>query len=93
VHLPSGRTYHVRFNPPKNEGVDDVTGEPLVQRDDDKEETVRKRLEVYRQQTRPLVDYYSQWAASGDAQAPRYRKISGVGTVEEIKARLFDAVK
>ncbi|MBX6317399.1 adenylate kinase [Pigmentiphaga sp.] len=93
VHLPSGRTYHLRFNPPKNEGVDDITGEPLVQRDDDKEETVRKRLEVYRQQTRPLVDYYSQWAASGDPQAPRYRKISGVGTVEEIKARLFDAVK
>jgi len=93
VHLPSGRTYHLRFNPPKNDGVDDVTGEPLVQRDDDKEETVRKRLEVYRQQTRPLVDYYSQWAASGDAKAPRYRKISGVGTVEEIKTRLFDAVK
>ncbi|MPS26571.1 MAG: adenylate kinase [Alcaligenaceae bacterium] len=92
VHLASGRTYHLRFNPPKNAGVDDVTGEPLVQRDDDKEETVRKRLEVYRQQTRPLVDYYSQWA-DGDAKAPRYRKISGVGSVEEIKTRLFDALK
>ncbi|MDX3904225.1 MAG: adenylate kinase [Pigmentiphaga sp.] len=93
VHLPSGRTYHLRFNPPKNDGVDDISGEPLVQRDDDKEETVRKRLEVYRQQTRPLVDYYSQWASSGDTQAPRYRKISGVGSVEEIKTRLFDALK
>lgn len=93
VHLASGRTYHLRFNPPKKEGVDDVTGEPLVQRDDDKEETVRKRLEVYRQQTRPLVAYYSRWAESGDAPAPRYRKISGVGSVEEIKARLFDALK
>ncbi|GAA4343141.1 adenylate kinase [Pigmentiphaga soli] len=93
VHPASGRTYHVRFNPPQKEGVDDVTGEPLVQRDDDKEETVRKRLEVYRQQTRPLVDYYSRWAASGDPAAPRYRKISGVGSVDEIKARLFDALK
>ena len=93
VHLASGRTYHLRFNPPKNPGVDDVTGEPLVQRDDDKEETVRKRLEVYRQQTRPLVDYYSQWAASGDSKAPRYRKISGVGSVDDIKTRLFDALK
>jgi len=93
VHLASGRTYHLRFNPPKNAGVDDVTGEPLVQRDDDKEETVRKRLEVYRQQTRPLVDYYSQWAAEGDAKAPRYRKISGVGSVDEIKTRLFDALR
>ncbi|VCU71317.1 Adenylate kinase [Pigmentiphaga humi] len=93
VHLASGRTYHLRFNPPKNAGVDDATGEPLVQRDDDKEETVRKRLEVYRQQTRPLVDYYSQWAAAGDAKAPRYRKISGVGSVDDIKTRLFDAVK
>src|SRR5881394_4241067 len=74
VHLASGRTYHVKFNPPKAEGKDDATGEPLVQRDDDKEETVRKRLEVYRAQTRPLVDYYGKWAASGEAAAPRYRK-------------------
>lgn len=92
VHQPSGRSYHLRFNPPKNEGVDDVTGEALIQRDDDKEETVRHRLSVYRDQTRPLVDYYSGWADSGEAAAPRYRKISGVGTVEEIKRRLFDAL-
>ena len=93
VHLTSGRTYHVRFNPPKQEGLDDVTGEPLVQRDDDKEETVRKRLSVYREQTRPLVDYYSRWAEAGEPGAPRYRKISGVGSVDDIKKRLFDAVK
>jgi adenylate kinase len=93
VHPASGRTYHIRFNPPKKEGVDDVTGEPLVQRDDDKETTVRKRLEVYRQQTRPLVDYYSKWAEAGDARAPRCKKISGVGSVDDIKKRLFDALK
>ncbi len=87
AHLPSGRTYHVTFNPPKVAGQDDVTGEPLVQRDDDKEETVRKRLQVYQQQTRPLVDYYSRWAASGDAQAPRYARISGTGSVDAITAR------
>ena len=89
----SGRTYHIKFNPPKQEGIDDVTGEPLVQRDDDKEETVKKRLDVYEKQTRPLVDYYGQWAATGDASAPQYRKIAGVGSVEEIKARAFDALK
>lgn len=93
VHLASGRTYHIVFNPPKREGLDDVTGEPLVQRDDDKEETVRKRLSVYREQTRPLVDYYSRWAENGEPGAPRYRKISGVGSVDDIKTRLFDAVK
>lgn len=92
VHPASGRSYHVRFNPPKSEGVDDVTGEALVQRDDDREETVRHRLSVYREQTRPLVDYYAGWAAK-DAAAPRYRKISGVGSVEEIQARLFEALK
>jgi len=92
MHPPSGRTYHVRFNPPKIEGVDDVTGEPLVQRDDDKEDTVRQRLSVYRKQTRPLVDYYAGWAASGDADAPQYRKISGMGAVDEIKRRLFEAL-
>lgn len=91
VHPASGRSYHVRFNPPKVEGKDDVTGEPLVQRDDDREETVRHRLSVYEQQTRPLVDYYSGWAKQ-DAQAPRYRKISGVGAVEEIKSRVFAAL-
>ena len=92
VHLASGRTYHVHNNPPKVDGKDDVTGEPLIQRDDDREEIVRKRLEVYRQQTRPLVDYYSKWAATGDAQAPRYRKISGTGSVEEITARALAAL-
>jgi adenylate kinase len=93
THPASGRTYHVKFNPPKQEGIDDISGEPLVQRDDDKEETVKKRLDVYEKQTRPLVDYYGQWAATGDAHAPQYRKIAGVGSVEEIKARAFDALK
>ncbi len=92
VHPASGRTYHVRFNPPKQEGLDDATGEALVQRDDDREETVRHRLSVYRDQTRPLVDYYSSWAQA-DAQAPRYRKISGVGSVDQIQSRLFEALK
>ena len=93
VHPGSGRVYHTRFNPPKVDGIDDVTGEPLVQRDDDLEETVRKRLTVYREQTRPLVEYYSTWAKSGDAAAPQYRRIAGVGTVDTIKARLFEALK
>jgi adenylate kinase len=93
VHLASGRTYHVKHNPPKVAGRDDVTGEPLIQRDDDKEDVVRKRLEVYHEQTRVLVDYYSRWAATGDAAAPRYRKVEGVGTVEEIKQRVFDALR
>jgi adenylate kinase len=92
-HVASGRTYHVKFNPPKVAGKDDVTGEELVQREDDKEETVRKRLDVYQSQTRPLVAYYSQWAQSGDPEAPRYRKISGTGTVDEITARALDALR
>jgi adenylate kinase len=92
AHLPSGRTYHIKFNPPKIPGKDDVTGEDLVQRDDDKEETVRKRLDVYQSQTRPLVDYYAKWAASGDTQAPRYRKIDGSGSVEQITERAFAAL-
>ncbi|MDA0235517.1 MAG: adenylate kinase, partial [Proteobacteria bacterium] len=79
AHLASGRTYHVKYNPPKVAGKDDVTGEDLVQRDDDKEETVKKRLDVYHSQTKPLVEYYSKWAASGDAKAPKVRKISGLG--------------
>lgn len=91
-HPGSGRTYHIRFNPPKVEGKDDVTGEPLIQRDDDKEETVRKRLEVYDAQTRPLVQYYSDWAAKEPAVAPKYRKISGVGAVDEITRRVFEAL-
>ena len=92
VHLASGRTYHVQFNPPKVDGVDDVSGEPLVQREDDKEETVRKRLDVYQAQTRPLVDYYSNWAATGDADAPRYRCIAGLGSVEDITQRALAAL-
>jgi adenylate kinase len=89
VHLASGRTYHIHFNPPKVEGKDDQTGEPLIQRDDDKEETVRKRLAVYHEQTEPLIDYYTRWAESGDAAAPRYVKVAGVGKVEEIRDRIF----
>ncbi|HEY3076200.1 MAG TPA: adenylate kinase [Burkholderiales bacterium] len=92
VHPASGRSYHVKFHPPKREGHDDVTGEPLIQRDDDREETVKHRLEVYRKQTRPLVDYYARWAASGDAKAPKLRKISGLGAVDEIKRRVFAAL-
>jgi adenylate kinase len=87
VHVASGRTYHVKFNPPKVAGKDDETGEDLIQRDDDKEETVRKRLDVYQAQTRPLVDYYSQWANTGDAGAPKYRRIEGMGSVEDITRR------
>ena len=93
VHVASGRTYHVKYNPPKVEGKDDVTGEPLIQRDDDAEETVRKRLEVYHSQTKPLVDYYTRWTESGDAGAPTVRKISGLGSVDEITARVFEALK
>lgn len=91
-HPASGRTYHVKFNPPKVDGVDDVTGEPLIQRDDDKEETVQKRLEVYSAQTRPLVDYYRNWAQADAAAAPKYRAISGMGTVEEITSRALAAL-
>ena len=93
AHLASGRTYHVKFNPPKVEGKDDVTGEPLVQRDDDREETVKKRLEVYQAQTRPLVEFYGRWASAGSAGAPRYRKISGQGTVEDIRTRAIAALR
>ena len=92
VHVASGRTYHDRFNPPKVAGVDDVTGEPLIQRVDDQEETVKKRLAVYAQQTRPLVEYYQRWAAAGDPQAPAYRKISGTGSVDDITARALAAL-
>lgn len=92
VHPASGRSYHVIFNPPRAEGKDDVTGEPLVQRDDDREQTVKKRLEVYQRQTRPLVEYYTRWAASGDQRAPRIHRISGLGSVEEIKTRTIAAL-
>jgi adenylate kinase len=97
VHPTSGRTYHIKFNPPKVAGVDDVTGEPLIQRDDDKEETVRKRLQVYNDQTRPLVEYYSSWAKqshSGDqVKAPVYCKVNGTGNVEAITAAIFAELK
>ena len=93
IHPASGRTYHVRFNPPKFAGKDDLTGEDLIQREDDKEETVKKRLDVYHSQTKPLVDYYSRWAAAGDAKAPKYRKIAGVGRVDAITQRVLDALK
>ena len=92
VHLPSGRTYHILYNPPKKEGLDDITGEQLIQRDDDKEETVMKRLEVYHSQTKPLVDYYSAWAKNGDARAPKYVKVSGTGSVDDIKNAIFKAL-
>ena len=92
VHPASGRSYHLSFNPPKVAGQDDVTGEDLIQRADDEEATVRNRLEVYKKQTRPLVDYYSNWAASGEAGAPRYRKISGTGSVDDITARALAAL-
>jgi adenylate kinase len=92
VHLASGRTYHVVFNPPKEEGKDDETGEPLIQRDDDKEETVRQRLAVYHEQTEPLIEYYSKWADSGEAGAPRYARIEGIGKVDEIRDAIFAAL-
>jgi len=89
VHLASGRTYHVVFNPPKVEGKDDETGEPLIQRDDDKEATVRERLSVYHKQTEPLIDYYSKWAEAGGAGAPKYVRINGIGKVDEIRDAIF----
>src|SRR5512139_3337262 len=93
VHLASGRTYHLRFNPPKVAGRDDVTGEDLIQRDDDREETVMKRLAVYDEQTEPLVAYYGKWAATGDARAPKYRKVDGMGGVESIRDACLGALK
>jgi adenylate kinase len=92
VHLASGRTYHILFNPPKEEGKDDETGEPLIQRDDDKEATVRNRLDVYHAQTEPLVGYYKDWQESGDPAAPRYIRIEGVGKVDEIRDQIFSAL-
>jgi adenylate kinase len=93
THLASGRTYHVRFNPPRVAGRDDVTGEPLIQRDDDREDVVRNRLQVYHSQTRAVVDYFRNWAASGEPGAPVYRKVSGIGTVEEVRQRAFGALE
>ena len=89
VHLASGRTYHVTFNPPKEEGKDDETGEPLIQRDDDQEETVRARLKVYHDQTEPLIAYYTDYANSGATEAPNYIKVDGIGGVDEIRDRIF----
>ncbi|WP_291993760.1 adenylate kinase [Candidatus Accumulibacter sp. ACC003] len=93
VHLASGRTYHIRFNAPAVAGKDDVTGEDLIQRGDDQEETVKKRLQIYHSQTKPLLEYYRAWAATGDAKAPQCRRIAGVGSVEEIKAAAFAALR
>jgi adenylate kinase len=93
VHLASGRTYHVVFNPPQHDGLDDETGEPLIQRDDDREETVMARLAVYHDQTEPLIGYYSTWAAQGGADAPTYIRVSGIGSVDEIRARILDQLE
>lgn len=92
IHAASGRTYHTRSHPPRVDGLDDLTGEPLTQREDDREDIVRKRLEVYHTQTQPLIDYYSNWAASGDPQAPRYCAIDGVGAVAVIQERVLNAL-
>jgi adenylate kinase len=92
VHLASGRTYHIAFNPPKEEGKDDVTGEALIQRDDDQEETVRNRIDVYHAQTEPLIDYYKSWESSGESAAPKYIRIEGVGKVEEIRDQIYSAL-
>jgi adenylate kinase len=89
LHVASGRTYHVRFNPPRSDMKDDLTGEALIQREDDREETVKKRLDVYHRQTEPLVSYYSKWADSGEAEAPKYHRIDGLGKVEEVRDRIF----
>lgn len=93
AHLSSGRTYHVIYNPPKVEGIDDVSGEPLVQRDDDKEETVKKRLDVYHEQTEPLIEYYQDFANSDAVEAPNYTKIEGIGSVDDIRQTIFDALE
>ena len=93
VHLASGRTYHVVFNPPQTAGLDDVTGEPLIQRDDDQEETVMARLKVYHDQTEPLIHYYSAWAQAGGQGAPKYIKVQGIGSVDEIRGQIISALE
>jgi adenylate kinase len=93
VHVSSGRTYHVKFNPPKVAGKDDATGEDLIQRDDDREDTVKRRLDIYHAQTKPLIAYYERWEASGDPRAPKYRKVNGVGSVESIRDACLAALK
>lgn len=92
VHLASGRTYHIVFNPPKVAMTDDATGEPLIQRDDDREETVLRRLEVYHSQTRPLVDFYSAWAERGGRGAPAYHRIDGLGALNDIRDAILAAL-
>ena len=92
-HQASGRTYHVEYNPPKEAGKDDVTGEALIQRDDDRESTVRNRLAVYHEQTAPLVDYYQAWAEQDAAAAPAYHRVEGVGSVDDIKAQVLKALE
>lgn len=92
VHLSSGRTYHIVFNPPKVEGKDDETGEDLIQRDDDQADTVKKRLDVYHDQTEPLIGYYTDWANSGEAGSPKYHKIAGIGSVEDIRDAIFSSL-
>ncbi|MDH5387502.1 MAG: adenylate kinase [Gammaproteobacteria bacterium] len=92
VHLASGRTYHIVFNPPKVEGKDDETGEDLIQRDDDQADTVKKRLDVYHDQTEPLIGYYTNWASSGEAGSPKYHKIAGIGSVEDIRDAIFSSL-
>jgi adenylate kinase len=92
VHAASGRTYHVEFNPPRDDGKDDVTGEPLIQRDDDREETVRKRLQVYHEQTAPLIQYYTRWSESDDVDAPAYVRVNGIGDLEEVRQRILSSI-
>ena len=93
IHQPSGRVYHVVNQPPKHDGLDDVTGEPLIQREDDKEETVKKRLEVYRNQTAPLINYYKSWAASGDANAPKFHSVAGTGNVDDVFHKIVSSLE
>jgi adenylate kinase len=92
VHQASGRTYHMKYNPPKNDTKDDVTGEHLIQRVDDKEETVKNRLGIYHDQTEPLVDFYEKWSKAGDGSAPSYHRVDGIGTVDEVRERVFAAL-
>ncbi len=89
VHMASGRSYHIEYNPPKAEGIDDVTGEPLIQRDDDKEETVRHRLKVYEDQTAPLIHYYQSWSETGESAAPKFIKVNGLGEVNDVRDRIL----
>jgi adenylate kinase len=92
VHLASGRIYHKVYNPPKQSGKDDISDEPLIQREDDREETVRKRLEIFHQQTKPLLTYFADWANSGDPNAPQFTRISGLGTVQEVRDKIFSVL-